>query len=390
MNTNSENSFIRRLCLNPNLNGRLGIKLIEHFGNARKIFEADPEDFTGILPRKQYDKLMNIQDFAESNDEPPSFISIYDPGYPERLKKISDPPLGLWYYGKLPEEDIPSVAVIGARDCSDYGRHIAASLGEYLGRSGVQVISGLARGIDGIAQKAALDAGGTSCGVLGCGADICYPPSNRQIYDKLKENGCIISSYPPGYPAIASNFPPRNRIVSGLSDAVVVIEARQKSGTLITVDMALEQGREVFAVPGRITDRLSDGCNGLIGQGANVFLSPEIFLCELNQVFEKKKDNPGDGNLQAESPVRIKSGLKSSGNKTRHREFCGKDNSTSGLSESERKVLDKLSLTPVRSEELLLKLPDLDYTELSMILMQLLIEGHVKQVSQGFFVRIYK
>ncbi|MBQ3899373.1 MAG: DNA-processing protein DprA, partial [Lachnospiraceae bacterium] len=300
MNTNSENSFIRRLCLNPNLNGRLGIKLIEHFGNAKKIFEADPEDFTGILPRKQYDKLMNIQDFAESNDEPPSFISIYDPGYPERLKKISDPPLGLWYYGKLPEEDIPSVAVIGARDCSDYGRYIAASLGEYLGRSGVQVISGLARGIDGIAQKAALDAGGTSCGVLGCGADICYPPSNRQIYDKLKENGCIISSYPPGYPAIASNFPPRNRIVSGLSDAVVVIEARQKSGTLITVDMALEQGREVFAVPGRITDRLSDGCNGLIGQGANVFLSPEIFLCELNQVFEKKKENPGDGNLQAE------------------------------------------------------------------------------------------
>ncbi|MBR1650034.1 MAG: DNA-processing protein DprA [Lachnospiraceae bacterium] len=390
MNTNSENSFIRRLCLNPNLNGRLGIKLIEHFGNARKIFEADPEEFTGILPRKQYDKLMNIQDFAESNDEPPSFISIYDPGYPERLKKISDPPLGLWYYGKLPEEDIPSAAVIGARDCSDYGRYIAASLGEYLGRSGVQVISGLARGIDGIAQKAALDAGGTSCGVLGCGADICYPPSNRPVYDKLKENGCIISSYPPGYPAIASNFPPRNRIVSGLSDAVVVIEARQKSGTLITVDMALEQGREVFAVPGRITDRLSDGCNGLIGQGANVFLSPEIFLCELNQVFEKKKENPQDGNLQAESPVRIKSGLKNSENKTRHREFCGKDSSVSELSESERKVLDKLSLTPVRCEELLLKLKDLDYTELSMILMQLLIGGFVKQVSQGFFVRIYK
>ncbi|MBQ8138841.1 MAG: DNA-processing protein DprA [Lachnospiraceae bacterium] len=390
MNTNSENSFIRRLCLNPNLNGRLGIKLIEHFGNARKVFEADPEEFTGILPRKQYDKLMNIQDFAESNDEPPSFISIYDPGYPERLKKISDPPLGLWYYGKLPEEDIPSAAVIGARDCSDYGRYIAASLGEYLGRSGVQVISGLARGIDGIAQKAALDAGGTSCGVLGCGADICYPPSNRPVYDKLKENGCIISSYPPGYPAIASNFPPRNRIVSGLSDAVVVIEARQKSGTLITVDMALEQGREVFAVPGRITDRLSDGCNGLIGQGANVFLSPEIFLCELNQVFEKKKENPQDGNLQAESPVRIKSGLKNSENKTRHREFCGKDSSVSELSESERKVLDKLSLTPVRCEELLLKLKDLDYTELSMILMQLLIGGFVKQVSQGFFVRIYK
>lgn len=390
MNTNSENSFIRRLCLIPNLNGRQGIRLIDHFKSAKNIFDADPKELKEILPGKQYDKFSMIRDFKESPDEPLSFVSIYDPEYPERLRNISDPPLGLWYYGKLPEEDIPSVAVIGARDCSDYGRFIATSLGEYLGKSGVQVISGLARGIDGIAQKACLDAGGLSCGVLGCGADICYPPSNKPVYEKLKEKGCIISSYPPGYPAIAANFPPRNRIVSGLSDAVIVIEARQKSGTLITVDMALEQGREVFAVPGRITDRLSDGCNGLIGQGANVFLSPEIFLCELNQVFEKKKKKSACEGISKDPGMRIKSGISNPQNRSRHREFCGRDEALSGLSEKEKDVLLKLSLSPVSTDQLLLMLPDMDYTELSLILMQLLIGGNVKQISQGNFVRIYK
>jgi DNA processing protein len=173
------------------------------------------------------------------------------------------------------------VAVIGARECSEYGRFVASGLGKKMGECGIQVISGMARGIDGISQNAAMEAGGSSFAVLGCGVDICYPEQNRYIYDRLFKTGGIISEYPPGTPAVPKNFPPRNRIVSGLADVVVVVEARQKSGTLITVDMALEQGKDVYVVPGRVTDRLSDGCNKLIKQGAEIFLSPEDFVNEI-------------------------------------------------------------------------------------------------------------
>ena len=204
-----------------------------------------------------------------------------DAEYPQRLKNISGRPRNLYVLGRLPEENRLSVAIIGARDCSEYGKYVARELGTVLGGSGIAVISGMARGIDGISQEAALNAGGSSFGVLGCGVDVCYPKENRQLYERLKLSGGILSEYPPGSPALACHFPPRNRIVSGLADVIVVIEARVKSGTLITVDMALEQGREVYVVPGRVTDRLSDGCNRLIKQGAGILLSQEELLREL-------------------------------------------------------------------------------------------------------------
>ncbi len=202
-------------------------------------------------------------------------------GYPKRLQNLSGAPKQLFYYGELPKEDQPTAAVIGARDCSEYGIAVTKKLGETLGRNGIQVISGMARGIDGIAQRAALQAGGTSYGVLGSGADICYPNSNRGLYEELKQKGGIISEYEPGMPPLAQNFPPRNRIVSGLADVLIVVEAREKSGTLITVDMALEQGKDVYVVPGRITDRLSDGCNRLIRMGAGVLTDPVTFVNEV-------------------------------------------------------------------------------------------------------------
>lgn len=197
-----------------------------------------------------------------------------------------------FYRGKLPDENEPAVAVIGARECSEYGRYVAEELGQYLGRAGIQVISGMARGIDGISQQAALSAGGTSYGVLGCGVDICYPAQNRRLYEELLEKGGLLSTYAPGTKPLPQHFPPRNRIVSGLSDALIVIEARQKSGTLITVDMALEQGRDVYVVPGRLTDRLSDGCNHLLTQGAGVFLSPESFAEDFCGAGRKNRDFP--------------------------------------------------------------------------------------------------
>ena len=211
-----------------------------------------------------------------------------DRDYPRRLKELPKPPEKLYVLGSLPKDNVPSVAVIGARDCSEYGRYVAAHLGSILGKSGVQVVSGMARGIDGIAQEAAVDAGGCSFAVLGSGVDVCYPVGNKRLYEKLKEKGGILSEYPPGTPAIARNFPIRNRIVSGLSDAVIVVEAREKSGTLITVDMALEQGREVYAVPGRITDGLSVGCNRLLKLGAGILLDTNEFLEELKGITTRR------------------------------------------------------------------------------------------------------
>ena len=214
------------------------------------------------------------------------FSCIIEESFPSRLRFIPDPPFGIYCRGPLlppdpppfPGLESPAAAVIGARLASGYGREQARRFSYRMASRGITIISGMARGIDGIAQTAALDAGGRSYAVLGCGVDICYPEENRSLYDRLLQQGGILSEYPPGTPPEARLFPLRNRIISGLADAVLVIEARKKSGTLITVDMALEQGRDVFALPGRVSDSLSDGCNRLIRQGAAPATCPEDLL----------------------------------------------------------------------------------------------------------------
>ena len=210
-------------------------------------------------------------------DQGISYVTILDPAYPERLRQIPDPPLVLYYRGRLPENARPSAAVIGTREASPYGREEARRFAGRLAACGVQVISGMARGIDGIAGRAALE-NGRSFAVLGGGVDIVYPRENRDLYERLIERGGVLSEYAPGTEVRPRLFPPRNRIISGLSDIVLVVEARKKSGTMITVDMALEQGREVFAVPGRNTDVTSEGCNGLIEQGCGIAMTPSILL----------------------------------------------------------------------------------------------------------------
>ena len=187
------------------------------------------------------------------------FTSQEDDDYPGRLRGIPDSPYGLYYYNRLPAEDQPCVAIVGARNCSGYGRDQA-------------------RGVDGIAGMAALSAGGSSFAVLGCGVDIVYPKENADLYASLRQNGGIISENRPGTQPRSVLFPMRNRLISGLADAVLVIEARRRSGTVITVDAALEQGREIFALPGRVSDNLSDGCNFLISQGAAIACSPDSII----------------------------------------------------------------------------------------------------------------
>ncbi len=201
--------------------------------------------------------------------------------FPKRLVDIPDPPFGLFYKGVLPSYDTPAVAVIGARKCSEYGHCMAAQFAADFAKRGVAVVSGMALGIDGIAQRAALAEGGRSYAVLGCGVDVPYPKSNKPLYDKLSAEGGILSEYPLGTEPKPMFFPPRNRIISALSDAVLVVEAREKSGTLITVDMALEQGREVYAVPGRCTDGLSGGCNMLLRQGATAALCADDIVGDM-------------------------------------------------------------------------------------------------------------
>ena len=202
------------------------------------------------------------------------FYTKEDEEYPPRLRTIPDPPEVLYVAGKLPSPVMPALAVIGARDASPYGREQAKRFAKELSEVGIQIISGMARGVDGIAGRAALPGSGGSFAVLGCGVDICYPPENRDLYDALKERGGLISEYHPGTLPKAGLFPARNRIISGLSDALLVTEARLRSGTLITTDAALEQGREIFAIPGRISDPFSMGCNELIRQGAQLAADP--------------------------------------------------------------------------------------------------------------------
>jgi len=225
-----------------------------------------------------------------------TFIKKDDPGFPEILKRYAFMPEYLYFKGSLPDPYTPAIAIVGARSCSTYGRSQAESLARVLAENGVQVISGLAFGIDSCAHEGALAGGGKTFAVMGCGIDLCYPASNRRLYGRILETGGgILSEYPPGAPALAYHFPIRNRIISALSDAVIVCEAKQRSGSLITANYALEQGKTIYALPGRVSDRLSTGCNDLIRQGAFPLLSAEQVLEDLGiEKRMKKEEQPRD------------------------------------------------------------------------------------------------
>ncbi len=213
-----------------------------------------------------------------------------DENYPRRLQELEQPPPVLYMLGELTSEDEWAVAVVGTRRVTAYGRQVAEDIAGTLARNGISVISGLARGIDSISHQAALHAGGRTIAVLGSGLDRIYPPENRRLAEQIAAHGALISDYSPGTPPEASNFPPRNRLISGLSLAVVIVEAGQTSGALITAAFAADQGREVFAVPGNISSPGSKGTNRLIRDGAQPLLHPEQVLeaLELTMVAEQR------------------------------------------------------------------------------------------------------
>lgn len=278
------------LCCVPELSQRSIQALVSYFGSPKAVYEAAESEFepwkrmelkwvNAFLRFRRSREIRQVCHSAAGKGI--NFISRENPDFPGRLKALPDCPAGLFYRGRLPKEEVFSAAVVGARQCSGYGRIMAQEISGALAEAGAQIISGLALGIDGIAQRAALQAGGCSFGVLGSGADVCYPKENFPLYQELLREGGVLSEFPPGSSPAAYHFPMRNRIISGLADVVVVVEAREHSGSLITADLALDQGKDVYAVPGRSTDPLSAGCNRLIEQGAGVICSIDGFLKSL-------------------------------------------------------------------------------------------------------------
>lgn len=272
--------------------------LLKAFGDARKAWEAPASALAAVgLGEKTLKALLQVraevsldQVWENLTTQDIKVFTWEDPGYPRWLKEIDLPPPVLYVRGDFVEQDEWAVAIVGTRRVTAYGRQVAAELAGLLARRGVTVISGLARGVDSIAHHAALQAGGRTLAVLGCGVDRIYPPENRRLAESIIQQGAVISDYPIGTPPDAVNFPPRNRIISGLARAVVVIEAGETSGALITASFAAEQGREVFAVPGTIYAPQSIGTNRLIQQGARPLLDLAEVLTELDleYVHEQK------------------------------------------------------------------------------------------------------
>lgn len=221
-------------------------------------------------------------------------MTLQDAAYPDRLRNIYDPPVVLYVRGNLPFiDDEAVVAIVGTRDCTPYGISAAENTGYALARRGLIVTTGLARGVDSAATRGALRAGGSVIGVIGSGIDVIYPPENKRLFDDTAGCGAILSEYPPGTQAIAGHFPARNRILSGISLGVAVIEAPKKSGALITAARALEQGRDVFALPGNVDAKSCEGSNALLREGAIPFLSAEDIIGEYEELFPDKITAPG-------------------------------------------------------------------------------------------------
>ena len=266
------------------------------------MYYADPEEvlLTEGITREQA-KLLEDKDcsgadriLADCQQLDLDLLTIQDAGYPNRLRNIYDPPCLLYVRGRLPAfDDEASIAVVGTRDCTPYGVSCAEKLGYGLAAGGAVVVSGLARGVDSAALRGALRAGGTVTAVLGNGLDVVYPPENQYLYEDVAAAGALISEYPPGTPPEAKHFPVRNRIMSGLCLGTLVVEAPARSGALITAGTALEQGRDVFAVPGPIDAPASVGCNRLIRDGAGLVSDAWDILGEYEPRFPDKLRREG-------------------------------------------------------------------------------------------------
>jgi len=338
--------------------------LLDHFGDLEAAWRADAAALqqAGLdkralssltQTRRQLDLDAELDKLAQHHVQ---VLTWDDPDYPPRLLQISDPPLVLYVRGQLTPEDEWAVAVVGTRRASAYGKTVTQRLATDLAVNHVTIVSGLARGIDAEAHRAALQAGGRTIAVLGCGLDLVYPPEHRNLAREIIENGALVSEYSLGTRPEASNFPPRNRIISGLSLGVLIVEAGLKSGALITADFAADQGRDVFAVPGNLFVRSSEGTNRLIQDGAKLVTGAEDILEELNLMLVAEQ-----AEVRAVVPE----------------------------TETEARLLQYLSLEPVHVDEIAL-LTGFPISEVTSNLALMELKGMVRQMGGMNYVRLHE
>lgn len=273
-------------------------KLLNFFGDLALAWGATKEDLVSagltknvadaVLEARKTLDLDSVIENLQRKDI--NFLTWNSPDYPPLLKEIAQPPPVLYYRGSILPMDELAIAIVGTRNVTKYGKQITIDTATYLAGSGVTVVSGLARGVDGIAHRAALEAGGRTIAVLGSGVDVIYPPEHRKLALDIIENGAVVSDYPPGTKPDGINFPPRNRIISGLSRGTVVVEAGERSGALITAKFALDQGRDIYAVPGSVLSQMSKGTNQLIADGAQPMTNPAQITDALNLQRQVKRE----------------------------------------------------------------------------------------------------
>ena len=360
-------------------------KLIRLFGNAVSAYEAlkKNSEEVGRLLEKHVIKASTMEEIVNDNEDRwldrllseaerknIKIVTLDDPDYPERLACISAPPLALFMRGRTELLDYENgLGVIGSRRPTHYGVTMADEFSKSLSRKGFTIISGMAMGIDAMAHQAALESGGNTIAVFGGGVDICYPQTNYDIFLEMCEKGLILSEYEPGEAHVSIHFPARNRIISGLSDAVLVVEAALRSGTLITADFALEQNKDVFAVPGRVTDMLSKGTNNLIKQGAILADSPADILIYMfgPDEFYKSTGTKRDEAATEKSSQKVV------------------DQPRAPLNEKQKKLLSVLGFEPVFIDDLI-RINDMNITDTLHQMKVLTDLGYVRVVEQSYYI----
>lgn len=354
-------------------------KLIRHFGLAERAWKATSEElaeidgFGHVLAEKiiqEREKIDLEKMWDDTVKKGFSCVTWEDEDYPLLLQEIYDPPPIIYFYGDIQAANNCCLAIVGSRRHSFYGKEVAYKFASELAGYGLTIVSGMARGIDTWAHKGALAAGGKTIAVLGCGLDICYPPENKVVKEKIQTSGAVLSEFPPGSQPLPQNFPRRNRIISGLSQGTIVVEAGEKSGALITADFALEQGREVFAVPGSITSPYSRGCHKLIKQGAKLVERVEDIFEEISlPVFTKDFSSAA---LKEED--KFISGRRSTTGEQMH------------LKPEERTLLDLIPYEPLALEEIV-ALSKIPLFQVNALLLELELKGAIKQLPGKYFVR---
>ena len=364
--------------------------LLDAFGSAGAIFKSSTDELREHMPKAhhafdfmcKHKNLEYIETLLKKMESKGIvYISRNNPRFPSLLKEIPDPPAGIFFIGTLPADDTQKVAIIGSRKCSEYGLLTARLLAQPLAAAGIVIVSGMARGVDSMAHRGALQGGGLTIAVLGCGVDICYPAENRELRSQIIQNGCVMSEYAPDVRPAPAFFPARNRIISGLSRAVVVTEADVKSGTLITVDQAQEQGREVLAVPGSITNNLSRGTNQLIRDGAFPVGDYEDILNVLGS--PPKPSNISKPN-NTRKPKSTSKSVPSAQDLPKSPQIP--KNSNISLAPDEKRVYDRLSLEPV-SFDYLADVSEVDIGRLHLICTGLELKGLAKKLPGARYIK---